>query len=248
MPPHPGVGGKPQLALKIDHNLGSREVLMSTSEGDETYRSSVRNMVFILIAIVLVIFAAIFVPPVLNPLHEQFSREASTTSLHDFALNLELNTTRTVSGDFIAFTIWINNTSRQVNNVTAANSWPATNLTTISSCEPALPISLGVMKGYFTTDNFSLGSIFPLQHTSPPCLVETGAQAPPLSYFLFQPYGPIALVRVSGSIIQLNVTTTIPSNGYIVGGNTVPFSGVFTAVGADEWGDVVLTHFMTTSR
>jgi hypothetical protein len=204
-------------------------------------------MVLVLIAIVLVIFAAIFIPPLLNPLHEQFPREASTNSLHDFALNLDLNSTRIVSGDFIAFTIWINNTSRQVNNVTAANSWPAANLTMISSCGPAMPVSLGVMKGYYTTDNFSLGSIFPLQRVSPACLVETGAQAALPPYYLFQPYGPVALTRVSGSIIQLNVTATILSNGYIVGGNTVPFSGVFTAVGADEWGDVVLTHFMTTS-
>jgi hypothetical protein len=216
---------------------------VASPEDNKEYHRNVRNMAFVLAAITIVIFASIFIPPLVNPVHEQFSREASSNSPYGFGLNLSINATHLESGGYVAITFWINNTSKQINNVTAQNNWPVKNLPA-TSCPNGMPMSVGVMKGYYTGDNLSLGHVLPLFYLGPPCPpIPEFASTP---YFLFQPLGSVALVRSAGGIRQVNVSVTVSSNSYIEGGAAARFAGVFTVVAVDEWGDSVLTHFVAS--
>jgi hypothetical protein len=215
---------------------------MSAPDEDEVYHKNARNMALVLAAIVIVIFAAIFIPPLVNPVREQFAPEASVNSEYGFSLSLALNATNTAPGTRLAFSVWVNNTSDQINNVTAEDNWPVTNLSG-APCYANMPMRVGVMVGYFTESNFSLGVVYPLSSplSDSNCALASGT-AP--SFFLFKPLGPEALVRASSGIVQLNISLTVSSNGYVIGGNSQLFTGVMTAVAVDEWGDSVVTHFI----
>jgi hypothetical protein len=235
-------GGFPAAgpAPRLEHGSTDGGQLVASSD-DKEYRRNARNMAFVLAAITLVIFASIFIPPIINPVHEQFSPEASANSPYGFSLNLSINASHVVSGGHITFTVWINNSSRQVNNVTAQDNWPVTNLGALS-CAADLPMRVGVMKGYYTEDNLSVGQVLPLSFLQPPCPVGPGFASTP--YFLLQPLGSEALVQSTQGIERVNISATASSNRYIDGGATTTFAGVFTAVAADEWGDSVTTHFV----
>ena len=216
-------------------------MFVSGTEDDEAYHRSARRMAAVLAAIVIVIFAAIFIPPILNPIHEQFSPSVSVNSSHDLSLNLSLNATRIAPGGSILFSAWLNNTSSQVNNVTAQDSWIVTDLGPVP-CFQAMPMRLGVMLGYYTADNFSLGSVLPLSYSSRTCPSSPAAAGPP--YFVFEASRSTALVLTSTGIVREAVSLSVPSDGFQLGGNSTGFRGVMTVLVIDEWGDTALTHFL----
>lgn len=200
-------------------------------------------MVLVLVAIVIVILAAIVIPPILNPLHEQFSQTSSVNSSYDFSLNLSINSTSVATGGWIRFSAWLNNTAKQVNNVTAQASWAVSGLGPVP-CFQSIPIRLGVMIGYFTSDNFSLGSVLPLSYSAATCSLNAVTSQP--AYYLFEPLGSRALMITPSGIVQQTVILTVASDGFLMNGNVTSFRDVMTAVAIDEWGDSVLTHFIAS--
>lgn len=205
------------------------------SEDDRAYSSNVRNMVLVLAAIVIVIFAAIFIPPLLNPIHEQFVPSASTNSAYGFSLNLLLNSTDLPPGGWVSMRAWLNSTSPQIDNITAANQWPVNpNSLRTGNCTLGWPLGVGVLRGYYTTDNYTLGSPVSLPRLVFACPLI--AYSPP-SYFLLQSHGSTAVVRLSESLAEWDLRIVMPFGG------SYAETGVYTAVAADEWGDVVVVHF-----
>jgi hypothetical protein len=206
-----------------------------TSEDERAYSRSARNMALVLAAIVAVIFAAIFIPPLVNPVHEQFVPGASTNSAYGFSLNLLLNSTDLRSSGWVSLRTWLNNTSPQVSNVTAADQWPLdpSSLRT-GNCSLGWPLGVGVMRGYYTTDNYTLGTPVALPRLIISCPLV--AYNPP-RYFLLQPHGSTAVVRLNQTLAEWNLRVDLPFGGSY----TQP--GAYTAVAADEWGDVALAHF-----
>ncbi len=208
------------------------------AEDDKAYRRSVRNMVFVLAAIVLTVFAAIFIPPIVNPLHEQFNQSGYSDSVYGFRLTILLNATQLASNGGVAVTAWLNNTSSETNNVTAASQWPAglQGLWT-RICTNGWPLGVGVMPGYFTQDNYTRGSLIrvPVPLIGCPVSIYTP------TFFLMQPGSSTAIVRLNGVLSDWNLTTTLSLGSAQLSRNAG--SGVFTAVAADEWGDVAIAHF-----
>ena len=211
-----------------------------SSPDDEAYHKSVQRMVVVLATIVIVIFAAIYIPPLLNPIHEEFAPEVSVNSPYGFSLNLSVNATRIPAGGSVEFTVWLNNTSRQIDDVTAQSAWVVSNLTA-APCATYMPVRIGVMLGYFTADNFSLGTVLPLSYPSTSCSANSPSAQP--SYFLFEPLGTEALMNTSAGIVREAVSITMSSDFFLMHGTQASFQGVMTAVAIDEWGDSVLTHF-----
>jgi len=207
------------------------------AEDDAAYRRSVRNTVIVIAAVVVIIAAALFVPPLVSPVHEQFNGTTSVASPYGVSLNLRLNETQLSAGQGETITAWLNSTSSQVANVSAASNWalgPQGFWTRV--CTGGWPLGVGLMAGYYTTDNYSLGSLIPLPAPLMNCPIIMGTPG----YFLLQPRGSTAIVKLNGSLAEWNLTVTLGLSGSQLSAARV---AVYTAIAVDEWGDLAIAHF-----
>ncbi len=206
-------------------------------QDDAAYRRSVRNTIMVIAVMAVIIAAALFIPPLVSPVHEQFNSATSVASPYGLSLNLKLNGTQLAVGQGEAITAWLNGTSSQVANISAADGWPLgpKGLWT-RICTNGWPLGVGFMAGYYTSDNYSLGSLVLVPMPLPPCPEQIG----PPSSFLLQSRGSTAIVKLNGNLTEWELTTTLALSG------TQPSlqrGGVFTAIAVDEWGDVAVAHF-----
>lgn len=214
------------------------------AEDNRTYHRNVRNMVLVLATIAIVIFAAIFVPPLINSGHEQFSSRSSVSSPNGYTLNLTLNATRLVSAESLELDAWINNTGKGINQLPALQEWPIGNVTD-EPCGAVLPIRVGILSGYYDVENVSLGRFLQLSFASVSC-PETASEGTP-QYFLVQPLSSQTIMQSSGGVEEFDISIACTARSYVVNSTEIGFRGVFTAVALDEWGDLTLTHFVATS-
>ena len=205
---------------------------------DIAYRKSVRNMALVLVAIVITIFAAIFIPPYINPPPSTFPQSVSYDSGFGFTMRLTVNYSPGSPTWSTMLRGWVNSTSPSINNVTAADSWPfPLNHLFTRPCTPGWPIGIGVMQGHYTEDNYTLGTLLPLDNSRPQC---TATSNPPNS-FAFEPQTSKALVVLGGTPSFWTIQTVLNFTGTAPGYLLPP--GVYTAVLADEWGDVLTANF-----
>lgn len=213
---------------------------------DIAYKKSVRNMAFVLAAIVLTIFAAIFASPYLFPPPDTFQQSVTYNSAFGFTMHLQVNTTTLSQGGSVLVSGWLNSSSASIDNVTAESLWGVgpTSLWT-SYCTAAWPIGVGVMQGHYTQDNYTLGRLLPLNLPEVSCPVRAATPG----YFLFDPHSSRALVDLNGTpqywVLRSAFTFSASSSSGFKGSSSLP-AGVYTAVLADEWGDVVTTNFLVS--
>jgi hypothetical protein len=205
---------------------------------DAEYKKSVRNMSVVLAAIVITIFAGVFVSPYIFPAANTFQPSVSLDSpFFAFTLHLQINTTAPVAGGSVSITGWLNSTSSGVANLTASDSWgvgPSGLLT--RNCTSGWPIGIGVMMGHYTGDNYTFGVLMPIAQIG----FECGSAAPAPSFFLLSPGSSKVLVDINGSPQYWDIQT-----GFTLGtGKLSP--GPYTAIVADEWGDVLTTSFVVS--
>lgn len=241
-----GPGRLPQRGHRTD--LTSLAFPWDTSsEDDLVYKKNVRSMLVILSVMAMVIFAAIFVPPYLNPPHEVFRTSVSYGSPFGFTMYLTLNATTVSPNGTILFTGWLNNTGGDL-NLTAVNQWPySQSLLMEKPCTPGWPMGIGIMKGQYDQENYSLGTPMQLQQPSYGCSQQGGAP----SYFLFYPHSDMVIASINGNPTNWVIQTTFYfspgslSAGALSGGTgqSLP-PGVYTAILVDEWGDVLATNFL----
>ena len=197
-------------------------------------------MSLVLAAIVITVFVAIFVPPYVYPMHNVFRPSVSSDSPFGFTLHLRINATSVPHDGAIMLTGWVNSTSSSIENVTAANSWglPQARLWG-RVCTTGWPIGIGVMRGHYTQDNYTSGTIVPVPQPLASCPVQLSAPR----YFLFEAHSSNALVTIGGNTVTWRVQTEFLFKGFQ---SSTQQSGVYTAVIADEWGDVLTTNFLVT--
>ncbi len=210
---------------------------------DAAYRKSVRNMSVVLAAIVITVFAAIFIPPYLNPPRETFETSVTQESAFGFTMHLTINATSVASGGGITLSGWLNSTAALVENVTAADSWALPQgLLWGRTCTAGWPVGLGIMRGHYTQDNVSSGTLVRLPAPIMYCPAVLGSP----QYFLFEPapHSSKALVTIGSSPAIWMIQSSLGFSRDASGGGLQP--GVYTAVLADEWGDVLTTNFRVT--
>lgn len=220
---------------------------------DVAYRKSVRNMVVVLAAIVITVFAAIFIPPYLSPYHDVFQNSVIYDSPFGFTMHLTLNSTSASPKGEVTLSGWLNSTYANIQNVTAADSWafPQASLWE-RACLNGWPIGIGVMQGHYTRDNYTLGTLLLLNQPQSACPVN----ASPPQYFLFypSPHSSEALVSVAGGHDLWLIQTDLSFGQNSLRQNALPGApgpkglpqGVYTAVLADEWGDVLTANFQVS--
>lgn len=195
-------------------------------------------MIVVLAAIVITIFAALFIPPYVYPYHDVFQPAVSMDSPFGFTLHMAINSTSVAPGGTILISGWLNSTSGSLENITAASAWalPQSGLWT-KVCNPGWPIGVGVMSGHYSQDNYTLGSLIPNVQPAVDCPVFMGTP----TYFILEAHSSKALVTLRGMPAVWDIQTTFSFRESLSGYHLQP--GVYTAVMADEWGDVLTTNF-----
>ena len=200
---------------------------------DVAYRKSVRNMSLVLAAIVITIIIALAASPYVFPAGGTLRSSAESDSAFGFTMHLQVNATEAAQGSAVLITGWLNNTSGQINNVTAADSWGvAQGGLWTRVCTLGWPVGVGVMKGHYSQDNYTLGTLMPVP--SPKVLCPAVRASP--SYFLFEGHSSTVLVDLAGAPAYWRLQTSY-------GFTFTSQPGVYTAVFADEWGDVLTANF-----
>jgi hypothetical protein len=210
---------------------------------DIEYRKSVKNTIVVVAIVVLVIAAALVVSPYLNPRVDTFQKHVYAVTTNGFTLNLQVNTTSISSTGYIAISAWANSTSSSSNNVTGADYWPTMRgpdyWLSGKLCTNGWPIGVGVMQGHYTMENYTLGTLIALPQPAVFC----PAQVPP-HWFEFEPapHSSRALVTVGDTPQIWVIQSSIVFGQGSMGQGPLP-AGVYTALAADEWGDLLLTNF-----
>ena len=186
-----------------------------------------------------------------TPTPTNFSGEESTTYLSNsgLALSLSLSATEIQPGQQVSLTIAEKNTLNSMNTVQAANNWPLKGLG-VSACGTLnYPIGIAIFQGYYTSADINPGALLALYDPYAPyaCpMILSGITA-----YAFKPLSAVADVLVSGSsepaIAALQMNAVVAAKGYWTAGQTSTFAnfapGVYTVVGGDEWGGLVVLHF-----
>ena len=221
------------------------------SDDDLAYRKSVRNMSMILAVMAIVIFAAILIPPYLSPYRDAFQQSVSFDSPAGFTMHLALNTTSVPPAGSVLIQGWINGSSPSIENLTATNQWAFQSLLWGNACASGWPIGVGVMEGHYTQDNYTLGTLIRMQLPPASCPVS----APPQFILLYPPpHSSQALASVNGNPVHWLLQTELAFSDRSLGTASQPGSpgpnelppGVYTAVLADEWGDVLTDNFLVS--
>ncbi|MGI0017146.1 MAG: hypothetical protein ACREA1_00390 [Nitrosotalea sp.] len=167
------------------------------------------------------------------------------------ALNLHMSTGSNVlkPGQSIGISISVNNTLGTPVAVASQNDWSYPNVST----GPCFTIGYGVsiLDGFYDTNNMTGGKILNLFNPGILCpVVQETAKV-----YEFQPQSDNVKESQCKSIEGLQCRTDTYQmgqdykfDGYWDAGMVQPFkSGVYTVVGADEWGHVAIEHFVVTN-
>jgi hypothetical protein len=174
---------------------------------------------------------------------------------------LSLNTTTIQSGQAINVTASIFNTLSTINNVTGANDWAIPSLPSASSFPCPTYLEYQVYQGWYSSEIISQSGL-PLQVT--PVFQFLSCIILRWSYYVFQAYSdtayiPSVISALNSSTMyqdtQMRVSSSLTGNYSDVYNASIftqngalpppPFRpGVYTIVAGDEWGQIVLQHFV----
>jgi hypothetical protein len=177
---------------------------------------------------------------------DQYS--STVISSYGLSLTLSLNSTTYHPGEQISVTIDEKNILAVENNIHAANEWPIQGLNLLSPCGTVYPFGISILQGYY--DARSVAAVAPLQLSDPNAVPLCPMMAGIISYG-FQPWSDVAAIYTSNSEpYSINMTTKVTSSGFwtVTHGHPIwTFSnftpGIYTVVGGDEWGALVILHF-----
>ena len=179
-----------------------------------------------------------------NSVTKQTSNTSSALKLY-----LSTNSTIILSGQPIGITISVNNTLSSPINVTAQDNWSYEKVSTGPCARVGYGIS--VLDGYYIADNITQGKFLRMFPIGLLCPV-IGEHA---KVYEFQPQSS-QVKEVKCNEIQDTVCNpqtyqmghNYGFNGYLEYDKIQPFrSGIYTIVGADEWGHIAIQHFVVTN-
>jgi hypothetical protein len=146
------------------------------------------------------------------------------------------------------------NTLSKMNNLRASDKWPINGLSVGICGTESYPFGVAVFQGSYTATNVS--SATPLELDNPN-VIPQGCIAPVsnVTAYDFKPSSDIA--TLDGDVL-FGSTTTMEMSAEVIGGiywagsfpNTIEQNfepGIYTVVGGDEWGNMVVLHFTVTN-
>jgi hypothetical protein len=176
---------------------------------------------------------------------DQYS--STVISSYGLSLTLSLNSTTYHPGEQISVTIDEKNILAVENNIHAADRWPVEGLNLGPCGTLPYPFGISILQGYYDAE--SVAAITPLQLFDPNAFYTCPAMAAAVSYD-FQPWSDIAAIYtvLDSEPWSTNMTAKPTLAGFWTGSRpNATFSnftpGIYTVVGGDEWGALVILHF-----
>jgi len=174
----------------------------------------------------------------------------SSKATNGLSLSLTLDSITYQSGQGIVIILDELNTLPALNNVPNAENWPYSHLQK-DKCDFISPFGLVIFRGDYTATNYSAATPLTIYDPHATLLCPTIYT---ITAYSFQPSSDMAnLVQISnpgptGNAHQMNYELTIqgywPDNVYSSNSQLTAFdTGVYTVVGGDEWGNIVVVHF-----
>jgi hypothetical protein len=179
---------------------------------------------------------------------------ASFQSVNDLNLSLSTDSTTYRRGQAVSIVIDETNTLSTTNIVSASDKWPYNHLH-LGPCDYISPFGMAVFQGNYNASNFSTATALTLfdPHIARTCMTNV-----PVTSFSFQPSSDIANViedsgpypnpYPNGNITKMNFELILngywPDDNYNSHSHLTYFNpGIYTIVGGDEWGTLVIVHF-----
>jgi len=221
--------------------------------GEQKMRTNInRNLLLLISSMTMLIITIIVGCITLTPAatftltFDQIS--ATAISRNGLSLTLSLNSTTYHPGEQIFVTISEKNTLAIENNVPVANRWPVQCLNLGPCGTLNYPFGISILQGYY--DAKSVVTINPLQLFDPNVAYHCPMILAGVTSYGFQPSSDIVAIYTSydSEPWSINMTTKVTSAGFWTGSRpNATFSnftpGIYTVVGGDEWGALVILHF-----
>jgi hypothetical protein len=173
---------------------------------------------------------------------------ARSLSVNGLRLSLSLDSTIYQPGQQVTIVIDETNMLSKTNNVSTADKWPLTGLS-VSPCGTLnYPFGVAIFQGYYASGDIS--SATPLKLYDPLAVYSCPMVLSEIDTYAFQPLSDIAAVfQISDTnpVSTENMNAEVQTTGYWIGSTAVTLTnfdpGVYTVVGGDEWGSLLVVHF-----
>ena len=177
---------------------------------------------------------------------DQYS--STVISKYGLSLTLSLNSTIYHPGEQVTVAIHEKNTLATENNIPVANRWPVQGLNLGPCGTLNYPFGISILQGYY--DAKDVVGAAPLQLFDPNVGYHCPMMLAGIVSYDFQPGSDIAVIHTSwdSEPWSINMTARVTSAGFWTGSRpNATFSnftpGIYTVVGGDEWGALVILHF-----
>ncbi|MDE1863519.1 MAG: hypothetical protein KGI33_11495 [Thaumarchaeota archaeon] len=170
----------------------------------------------------------------------QTEQESSTEDESESALvlDLSLNSTDIRPGQEMGMDISLTNTSPKTLVLDPDHNWPLRKWS-MGPCLFHLPFGMALMKGNYGANNMTDGQRLTLYPRGVYLCKPVG-----ISGFVFDPSSSTGIIETHNSTRQATMKYHVAFNGYYEGQRFVPLGpGIYTVVGDDQWGHVVVRHF-----
>ena len=209
------------------------------------------NLILLIISVIMLTTVTIGCTPATSTAKytsiatDQYS--STVISRYGLSLTLSLNSTTYHPGEEVSVSISEMNILPIRNKIHAADGWPVEGLTLTPCGTLSYPFGISFLQGYYDAE--AVAAITPLQLFDPNAIYLCPATSAAVSYD-FQPWSDVAGVYIGYGWPPwpTNMTAQVTSAGFWVGGccnatfsNFTP--GIYTIVGGDEWGALVVLHF-----
>jgi hypothetical protein len=172
---------------------------------------------------------------------------ASSKSANGLNLSLSLDSSTYQSGQKVTIVIDEKNTLKTTNKVTAANKWPLTGLS-VSPCGPVnYPFGVAILQGFYNSADILC--VMPLKLYNPEGLYSCPMILSGINEYDFRPSSDAAIIQTLNpdSALTTKMSAEVQTTGYWTSSPTATLTnfdtGVYTVVGGDEWGTIVIVHF-----
>jgi hypothetical protein len=180
----------------------------------------------------------------------------SETTNSTLGLQLELsieNDTVVSPGKIIVVNITLFNLMKTDNGLSQSLMWPVFTIQTVP-CNVLYPLRLGVVSGYYDLNNLSRVTESQIVNFTNPDLAYHCPIVPVIRYWYFQSQSDLADI-CSGTLVGTGcykpMSQLVEIDGTWSSNSTIPgraichelTPGVYTIIGGDEWGQIVVLHF-----